>query len=639
MHEFEKYRKIEFTVLKVDSIPCSLVGNKMIFDYKGKTLTEQWDLRWPMPWIEEEFKKVVLKFEKVTKQEKRKIYNPEEPDQYVEVLIKSYIDLTVPKLVDYTSEYFSEREALINCTGSRRLKYKDFKKSINDLAKGLISIGVNKGNNVAVWAVNSPEVVISQFGISKTGGVFVPFNAYEKQIRMEELLKQSDAHTLIMQVGTKGTENIELLYKICPDLYDSEPGKLHSKKFPKLKNVIVIGGNEYPGTFGWSEILAKGEISDDENLFNRQNQININDIFQIIYTSGSTGVPKGVMLSHRNIIENAKAMSDLMELTEKDIMCVLAPLFHCFGSIACTMAAVFSGCSMVLVNKFKTEITLSLIEKERCTVLSGVPTLFISCIEKLEKESYDVSSLRTGIIAGASCPNELIKNIKKVLGMENIILSYGLTEASPCVSALKFCNEFKEGSVGKPIPGVEVKIIDLVTLKEAALGEDGEVLVRGYNVMHGYYNMQDETHKAIDNDGWLHTGDLGCLTEDGYLYIKGRCKDVIIRCGENISPKEIEDFLITHKDVSEVYVVGVPDRVSGEEIFAFIRLKENCNVTEKEIRNYCKGKIATNKIPKYIKFVKKIQLSNTGKIIKKDLKEKALKFIELSPMKKCNVMY
>ncbi|HBD64572.1 MAG TPA: AMP-binding protein [Clostridiales bacterium] len=636
MSEVDKNRKIEFTVLKVDSIPCSIVGNKMIFNYEGTTLSEPWILKWPMPWIEEEFKKIVLKFDKVTKQEKRSIYNPEEPDQYVEVLIKSYIDLTVPKLVDKIADRFSEREAVINCTGSRRLKYKDFKKSINDLAKGLISIGVNKGDNVAVWAVNSPEVVISQFGISKTGGVFVPFNAYEKQKRMEELLKQSETHTLIMQVGAKGTENIELLFRICPELCESEPGKLRSKKFPKLKNVIVLSGDEYPGTFMWSDILKDGGKISNEILIERQNQISIDDVVHIIYTSGSTGVPKGVMLSHRNIIENAKAMSDLMELTKNDIMCILAPLFHCFGCIAGTMAAVLNGCAMVMVNRFKTEITLSLIEKEKCTVLSGVPTLFIASIEHLQEEYYDISSLRTGIVAGATCSAKLLYDIKNIMGMDNIILSYGLTETSPCVAAANECSDLIENSVGKAIPGVEIKVIDCNTKEEVAPGQEGEILVRGYNVMQGYYNMPDESAKSINSDGWMHTGDIGCLTEDGYICIKGRCKDVIIRCGENISPKEIEDCIGNHKGVVEVCVVGVPDEVSGEEIMAFIRLKENCKSTEKEIKEFCKGKLSTNKIPRYVKFIDQFPLSGSGKVLKKELRESELQLINNRIMQKCN---
>ncbi len=636
MSEIDKNRKIEFTVLKVDSIPCNIVGNKMIFNYEGRIFSEPWSLNWPMPWIEEEFRNIVLKYEKITKQEIRRIYNQEEPDQYVEVIIKSYIDLTVPELVDKTTERFSKREALINCTGSRRLKYKDFRKSVDDLAKGLIYIGINKGDNVSVWAVNSPEAVISQFGISKTGGIFVPINAYEKQIRMEELLKQSETHTLIMQVGAKRTENIELLYRICPELCESEPGELKSNKFPNLKNVIVISGDEYPGTFLWSDVLRYGSNISNDALSERQNQISINDVVHIIYTSGSTGIPKGVMLSHKNIIENAKTMSDLMELTKKDIMCILAPIFHCFGCIAGTMASVLNGCSMVMVNRFKTEITLSLIEKERCTVLSGVPTLFIASIEHLQNNYYDISSLRTGIIAGAHCSARLLHDINNIMGMEDIVLSYGLTETSPCVAAANEYDYLIENSVGKIIPGVEVKIIDLNTKEEVLPGQEGEILVRGYNVMLGYYNMPDETSKTINSEGWLHTGDIGCLTEEGYLLIKGRCKDIIIRCGENISPKEIEDCIEGHENVAEACVVGVPDEISGEEIMAFIRVKVSYKSTEKEIKEFCYGKISTNKIPRYIKFVNQFPMSDSGKILKKELRKSALKLIDNKVIQKCN---
>lgn len=630
MSVVDSSRRIEIIVQRVDSIPCSLVGKKMIFTHEGTRISEPWALQWPMPWIEQEFRKVAVRIERVSKKSKERIYNPEEPDQYVDVLISSYIDLTISQLADKIADCYPEKEALINHTGSRRLKYKDFKQLNTCLAKGLISIGLEKGNKVAVWAVNSPEFAISQFGIIRAGGIFVPMNAYEKEDKITTLLRNSDTHTLIMQVGAKATENIELLYKMCPELCDSMPGKLKSKKFPHLKNVIVISGDEYSGTYSLTDILEKGEKQSDELMDERQKQISINDVAQIIYTSGSTGIPKGVMLNHSNIIENANAMSSIMELTNDDVMCVQAPLFHCFGSIACTMAAVIGGSSMVMVNKFKTNITLSLVEKEKCTVLSGVPTMFISCVEQVQKQKFDISSLRTGIIAGAPCSVKVIEDIRNILGMKNIVLSYGLTEASPCVSAVKVNDEFMENSVGKPIPGVEVRI------EEVPPGKTGEILVRGYNVMQGYYKMPEETDIAIDNEGWLHTGDIGHLNEKGHLCIEGRCKDIIIRCGENISPKEIEDFLIINKDISEVYVIGVPDYVTGEEIMAFIRLKENRKLSEKEVRDFCKGKIASNKIPKYIKFVNKFELSETGKVQKRDLRNIAKEFIENNEKK--NVM-
>lgn len=624
MKEISRKRKIIFTVLKVDSIPCSLVGKKMTFNYRGERLSESWDLRWPMPWIEQEFRKVVLKYEMVSKEEVARVYNPEEPDQYVEVRIRSYIDMTVPELLGEAVQCYGGKEALISNTGSRRIKYNDLYRDSRRLAKGLISLGVKKNNNVAVWAVNSPEVVISQFGISNAGAVFVPLNAYEKQLRMQALLKQSNTHTLIMQVGAKGTENIELLYKICPELCEAEPGKLNSATFPNLKNVIVISGDEYPGTYGWSDVLSIGDSVENKILDERQNQIDIDDVVHIIYTSGSTGNPKGVMLSHGNIIENANSMACLMKLTEEDVMCVQAPLFHCFGSIACVMAGVISGTSMVMVNRFKTCIALSLIEREKCTILSGVPTLFISCMEQLKSEYYDISSLRTGIVAGASCSPKTVKKIKDIMGIENLILSYGLTEASPCVSAFRSTDESAVGTVGKPIPGVQVKISSDEDSYMSGESLVGEVFVKGYNIMKGYYNLPEETSKVINSDGWLRTGDLGCINEDGYLCIKGRKKDIVIRCGENISPSEIEDFMVTCPDISEAYAVGIPDVLKGEEIAAFIKLKENSKATDEDIRSCCRGKLATNKIPKYIIFVKEFPLSDTGKVLKKDLKKIAM---------------
>lgn len=628
MSIIDSSRRIKFEIVHVDSIPCSLVGQKLVYTLEGALVSEPLKMKWPMPWIECEFEKIAKSMEKISVKITKRVYNPDEPDQYVDVVISSFIDITIPQLADDVADFYSKCEALINHTGKRRIKYHDFKQLYTNLAKGLISIGLEKGNNVAVWAVNSPEFVISQFGIIKAGGIFIPMNAYEKQVRMEELLLNSDTHTLIMQVGAKATENIELLYKICPELSESIPGQLKCPRFPKLKNIIVISGVEYPGTFRWADILEQGEKLKTELLDERQSSLCVDDVAQIIYTSGSTGNSKGVMLSHGNIVENANAMASLMELTNKDVMCVLAPLFHCFGSIACTMAAVSRGCSMVLVNKFKTDITLSLIEKEKCTVLSGVPTLFISCIEQVQKEHYDISSLRTGIIAGASFSDQVLKDIKNILGIKNIIPSYGLTEASPCVSALKAGDEFHESSVGHPIPGVEVKIIDILTKKEVKDRESGEILVRGYNIMKGYYHMVEETQNIIDSEGWLHTGDIGFIHESGCLCLKGRCKDIIIRCGENISPKEIEDFIVTHKDVMEVHAVGVPDYLNGEEIMVFIRLKENSAITEKDIKDYCRGKIASNKIPKYISFIDKFPQSETGKVLKKDLKKIAAEIIE-----------
>jgi fatty-acyl-CoA synthase len=618
-------RKIEITVNSVDSIPCSLVGKKMIFSADGFLESEAWKLPWPMPWIETVFRTFAMENIGVSQRKSARLYNPDEPDQYLEISAHSYIDLTVGKLADFTADRFPGREALVSSTGSRRYLYRELKEMTDDLAKGLLSIGVDKGDKVGVWAVNSPEFVVAQIGISKAGGMMVPFNAYEKERRMEEILRLSDTRTLILQVGTKAAENMEILYRICPELWDAIPGNLKSPKLPMLKNVIVISDEEYPGTLRWTDLMESGRVVKEEMLHKREQQLSFQDVVHIIYTSGTTGVPKGVMLSHENIMENAVAMAERMRLTEKDIMCVQAPMFHCFGCVACTLTALISGCSMVMVDKFKPEITLSLIEREKCTAVSGVPTMFLGFINEISKNSYDISSMRTGIIAGSSCAPGIMKQIKEKLGIKELIVSYGLTEASPCVTSVlgDDPDELKETSVGKPIPGVDIKIMDLRTKEELPPGNPGEIWVKGYNIMQGYYRMKEETEKTVDAKGWLRTGDIGYVLPNGYLCIQDRCKDIIIRSGENISPKEIEDFLCSHELIEQAGVVGIPDDLYGEEVAAFLKVKEGHFLTDQEVKAFCKGKISTNKTPKWIFFIDSFPLSDSGKCLKATLRKLA----------------
>ncbi|QOX63091.1 AMP-binding protein [Anoxybacterium hadale] len=630
MSIIDKSRKIEITVQRVDSIPCSLVGKKMVFSADGAIETEPWQLPWPMPWIESVCRTFAMENIGVSQTKSARLYNPDEPDQYIEILAKSYVDLTIGQLADQVSELYGEREALISSTSSRRYTYGQFREFSGKLAKGLISIGLQKSDKVAVWAVNSPEFVLAQFAIAKAGGIMVPLNAYEKEMRMETLLRHSDTSTLIMQVGTKATENIEILYRLCPELCEAVPGRLRSERFPMLKNVIVISDEEYPGTYRWSELLQMGSTVDDTELSHRQKQLSYEDTVHMIYTSGTTGTPKGVMLNSANVIENANAMADRMELTEKDVMCVQAPMFHCFGCVACILTAVSRGGAMVMVDKFRPEITMSLIEREKCTVVSGVPTMFIGFIHEMEKNCYDFSSVRTGIIAGASCPPKLMEDIQNLLGIPKLVSSYGLTEASPCVTAVYADDplEWKSTAAGAPIPGVQVRIMDSTTKEEVTDGSCGEIWVKGYNLMQGYYCMPDETAKAIDADGWLHTGDIGCLADNGYLSIKDRSKDIIIRSGENISPKEIEDFLHTHDAVAEAAVVGVSSYLYGEEVVAFIRVKDDRNLTENEIREYCRGKISTNKMPRWVVFLDRFPVSDSGKCLKSELRRHAAELKE-----------
>ena len=623
-------RKVELTVRDTESIPCSLVGNRMVFCADGTMESEPGRLPWPMPWIADvcgEFAKEVVK---VTQIKEARLYNPEEPDQYIEVYARSYIDLNVGQLADQICDLYPKREALVDSGGSRRSGYGQLKEDTADVAKGLIAIGVEKGDKVAVWAVNSPEYVIAQIGIAKSGGVMAPLNAYERGPHIAALLRQSDTTTLIMQVGTKSTENIDQLYQLCPELSESEPGKLKSERFPYLKNIIVISDEEYPGTFRWSELRRLGSPLDDGALLRRQEQIGCEDTVFMIFTSGTTGEPKGVMLSHRNVIENAVGMAELMELSETDVVCVQAPMFHCFGCVASVLTAILRGSAMVLVDKFRPEATLALIERERCTVASGVPTMFIGFINELEKKHYDISTVRTGIVAGSSCPPKMIQDIREVLGIKNIIVAYGLTEASPCVTTIsgKDAEDLSTTSVGAAIPGVEVKIVNPDTNEEVASDVRGEIWVKGYNIMSGYYHMPEESALAVDEDGWLHTGDIGCFLPNGYLSIMGRYKDIIIRSGENICPKEIEDVLDMHDAVAEASVVGAPSYLYGEEIIAFIRKKEGRDLTEEMLRQFCKGRLSTNKTPKAFVFLEHFPLSGSGKCLKSALRRMAAEMDE-----------
>jgi len=625
MSFIDNKRKVEITVQNVDSIPCSIVGNKMVFSAGGSIETEPWQTPWPMPWLESVCRELAMEMVDVSRTKNVRLHNHEEPDQYIDVTARSYIDLTVGQLTDQISGLYPMREAIVDSSGSRRFTYEQLKEGTNDLAKGLLSIGLEKDDKVAFLGLNSPEYVIAQLGVGKTGAVMVPMNAYEKEMHLEFLLKQSNTSTVIMQAGLKSTENIELLYRICPELSVAQPGKLKSERLPCLKNVILISDEKYPGTYRWPEVVQMGKTIDDAALLQRQAQLDIEDVVYMIYTSGSTGEPKGVMLSHRNVIENAASMAERMCLSEKDIVCVQAPLFHCFGCVACVLTAVTCGSSMVMVDKFRPETTLELIKQEKCTVVSGVPTMFIAFMNELEKNNYNISTVRTGIIAGSSCPPKLMREIQSVLGIKNIIPAYGLTETSPCVTATygDDSEELKTTTVGAPIPGVEVKIINPETNEIAPAGVSGEIRIRGYNVMSGYYNMPDETSMTIDGEGWLATGDMGYFLPNGYLKIHGRYKDIIIRSGENISPKEVEDVLATHTAVAEVSVVGVPSYKYGEEVVAFVRVKAENVLTEDELRQFCKGKISTNKTPKEIFFLEQFPVSASGKSLKSELRRLA----------------
>jgi fatty-acyl-CoA synthase len=631
MNKIREHRKIMYTVDSAEGLPCSVAGKEAAYDADGMRLTPEWDLPWPMPWIDKALSGTAKEKAWVSQSGTVRIQNDEEPDQWICVSYRSLIGLTVGTAAEMTAEAFGGGEAVVNCNGTMRYTYGELRDNIRTLAKGLMDLGLALGDNVAVWAVNSIEFVIAQFATALVGCVFVPVSGYEHSQHIEKILNKSGAKALIMQIGIKCSENIEKLYALCPELMDDAPGKLHAEFVPALRSVTVISSQEYDGTYKWSELLERGADSvTDYELDERGRSVSVDDPACMIFTSGSSGEPKGVLLSHANIIENAFAMSARMKLSPSDVVCVQVPMFHCFGCVAGTLTSVISGASMIMVDRFRPEVTLSIIERERCTVFSGVPTMFRSLLEAMEKKQYDISSLRAGIIAGASVDMPLFFEVQRKMKYSDLFVAYGLTETSPCV-AMASAAEFQmhEGSVGAAIAGVEIKIADPNTGTKL-FSKTGEICVRGYNVMLGYFGGGSADREAIDSEGYLHTGDAGRIAADGMLVVEGRYKDIIIRCGENISAEEIEREALSLGDVREACVVGVPHALYGEEVFCFVRLGSSASIKDNEIMGYLRAKLPSYKIPGRLTILNEFPKLPSGKCDKRQLKEMARDYLRSS---------
>ncbi|RFA37318.1 AMP-binding protein [Virgibacillus dokdonensis] len=533
---------------------------------------------------------------------------------------------TVGELLEKQVKYFPNHEAIIYPELNLRKTYEEFNKEVNDAAKGFMALGISKGDHVAIWSDNKPEWLTTQFSTAKIGAVLVTVNTNYQANELEYLLKQSEASTLIMAENYKGTSYLEVLRNICPELDNATPGNIKSKVLPKLKNIIVLSETDYAFAYKWIDIMQAGKGIAEQDLTERKASLAMHDVINMQYTSGTTGFPKGVMLTHYNIVNNGKQIADCMKLTESDRLCIPVPFFHCFGCVLGVLAAVSKGATMVLVEQFDPEKVLKTVSQERCTALHGVPTMFIAELNHPNFERYDLSSLRTGIMSGSPCPMEVMTKVMERMGADEITIAYGQTEASPVITQTKTDDaiELRVSTVGMPHPNVEIKIVIPGTNKEQKRGVPGELLTRGYHVMKGYYNNPEATKQAIDEEGWLHTGDLALLREDGYLEITGRMKDMIIRGGENIYPREIEEFLYQHSDILDVQIVGVPDEKYGEEIMAWIIPKKESTISEADIRTFCEGNISWHKIPKYIAFVDEYPMTASGKIQKYRLKEMAM---------------
>lgn len=520
-------------------------------------------------------------------------------------------ELTIGEVLRKTASKYSKQEAYVYPEHGIRKTYKEFDEETDRLARAFMALGIQKGEHVAIWADNKREWLLTQFATAKMGAVLVTVNTSYQKRELEYLLKQSDSTTLLLADEFKGTSYIDIVHKVARE------------QVPHLSRIITFSDEQRQGMMTWSELEGLADQVTREQLEERFSSLSNEDVINMQYTSGTTGFPKGVMLTHRNIVNNAQLVGDYIHLTEKDRLCIPVPFFHCFGCVMGTLSSVIHGTTMVILEQFHPKKVLQAVQDEKCTGLYGVPTMFIAELNEPEFASFDLSSLRTGIMAGSICPMEVMKKVIHDMGASEITIAYGQTESSPVITQTKTDDaiEKRVSSVGRAHPGVEVKIIDPVTGEESPAGVPGELCTRGYLVMKGYYKNEEATKRAIDHHGWLHTGDIAVMDEDGYIDITGRIKDMVIRGGENIYPKEIEEFFYQHPSIQDVQVVGIPDAKYGEELMAWIILKEGRSVTEDEIREFAKGAIAHHKIPRYIEFTEGYPMTASGKIQKYMLRE------------------
>ncbi|MFQ5778087.1 MAG: AMP-binding protein [Terriglobia bacterium] len=534
-------------------------------------------------------------------------------------------DVRVSELLTLLAERAPEREALVAPAQAIRWSFAELNRRARTVARGLLGLGIRRGDHIALWANNIPEWVVVQFAAAKIGAVLVTMNTALRRAEVEYLLKQSEARALILIPGFKDVSYLDELTSIVPELLRQQPGSLRSQRLPQLRHVVVIGGAGLPGTWAWEQLKESAAQVPERQLEQAEASLALDDVINMQYTSGTTGFPKGAMLTHRNIVNNGYWVAEGQRLSPTERVCTPVPLFHCFGCVIAVLGAYTHGATLVLVPQFDPGLVLETVAAERCTALYGVPTMFIALLEHLEQNRFDVSSLRTGVMAGSLCPKELMRRVRREMHLPELTIAYGLTEASPAVSqtAIDDAEPMRSASVGRALPEVEVKIVDPKRGTPLPAGQAGELWTRGYHVMKGYFNNSEATRKAITSEGWLRTGDLASMNEQGYLTITGRLTEMIIRGGENIYPKEVEEFLRRHPRVSDAAVYGVPDGYYGEEVAAAVRLAPGETVAAAEIIGFCRGHIAPYKIPRYVKFVEAFPQTASGKIQKFKLREAA----------------
>ncbi|MEG1076282.1 MAG: AMP-binding protein [Mucinivorans sp.] len=530
---------------------------------------------------------------------------------------------TLHDWLEYWAEEQPEHDFMVFPDRNLRLSYAEFNLRADRFAKGLLHIGVRHGDKVGVWAKNIPDWLTLMFACSKIGAVLVTVNTNYKTTELEYVMRNADIHTMCLMNGYRDSDYVAIINEIVPELKTSQRGFLKSDKLPELRNIVYLGAEKHRGMYNSAELNVLGAQISDENLRRASALTSCQDVVNMQYTSGTTGFPKGVMLTHYNIINNGVSIGDCMAYTPDDRLLLCVPLFHCFGCVLGVSAVITHGVSMVVVEDFDPLRVLASVQKEKCTSLYGVPTMFVAELHHPMFDMFDMSTLRTGIMAGAPCPIEFMKQVIEKMNCRDIIIVYGLTETSPGMTATKVTDpiEIRCTTVGQALPDVEVRVVDPATGEECAVDQIGEMCCRGYNVMKGYYNDPKATAAAIDKDGFLHSGDLGARDANGYFRITGRIKEMIIRGGENVYPREIENFLLTHPAILDVQVAGIPSPKYGEQIGAYIILKKGETISEHDVTDFCKGRISRYKIPKYIFFVDSYPLTASGKIQKYLLKD------------------
>jgi len=525
---------------------------------------------------------------------------------------------TVGGCLNAAAERWPDREALVARHQDIRWTYAELKLRVDAFAAGLLSLGLGAGARVGMWAPNCSEWVVAQFATARAGLVLVNINPAYRLTELEFAVNQAGCETLILAPRVKSSDYIAMMQSLCPEIPDTAPGRLHSERVPSLRWLIRLGDDSSPGFLNFDDISQRASDEHRRALESVSADLQFDDPINIQFTSGTTGQPKAATLTHHNIVNNAYFVGLQMALSERDRICIPVPMYHCFGMVLGTLCCVSHGACIVFASEsFSPRAVLEAITAERCTALHGVPTMFIAELDEPDFERFDLASLRTGIMAGAPCPEELMKRVIENMHLEQITIAYGMTETGP-VSFQTHVNDSLERrvqTVGRVLPHIEIKIVDGEN-RIVARGSEGQLKTRGYCVMPGYWNDPDRTAEAVDSARWIASGDLASIDDAGYCRIVGRVKDMLIRGGENIYPREIEEFLYTHPKVDEVEVIGVPDPKYGEEVCAWIKLREGEHATDDEIRSFCEGRIAHFKIPRFIKFVDAFPMTVTGKVQK-----------------------